>query len=210
MMKGFKISTLFIMMITVVPFVTSCSNDDEPAVTVYHQNYVQGKVNSTKIVMNDINANILDNISSYEFISNTQSNIPNKFDWEVKLIDTKDSIVTLYLHIDDVFRTNDIIYSPNESDVIKTKNTCYVIVTDVKNKTTKVYHPTHPSPMNAVWDMFMMSEDGKMQNLKDAACTCNHNNIHQWPGINGRLHGTLTSDDDTPDAMKIDINFRLY
>lgn len=207
MKQVINIGKLLTMVVIALVSMTSCSNDDEQTETVYHQSYVQGKINNTSIAMNDLNANILEDKSMYQFKSNNQSDIPEEFDWEVKLVNTKDSLVTLYLHINDVNRTNSTIYSPNDKDQIKTKNTCYVTVTDINKNVTRVYHPTHPFPITAMWEMFMVTTGKKAEELKGV--TINYTG-HRWPGISGRIYGTLTSDDDTPDAMKIDINFRLY
>lgn len=75
---------------------TSCSDDNEPEEPIYHQSYVKGKVNGEDVFMNDVNEYRLIDKSMYDFISNDQSDTPAKFDWEVKLLETKDSIVTLF------------------------------------------------------------------------------------------------------------------
>ena len=181
--------------------IASCSDDDEPKVTAYHQSYVKGKVNDEDIAMNDLNSSILSEKSMYEFRSNSQSDIPVEFDWQVKLMETKDSIVTLYLHIDDVDRINCAIYSPNDKELLKTPNTCYVAVTDLNKQVTKVYHPTHSSPIFAKWETFMVTADSGVD-IDYVG--------HRWPGIEGRVNGILTCDDAVPGTMKIDINFRLY
>lgn len=196
---------------------TSCSDDDqdEPEEPVYHQSYVQGQVNGEEVFMNDVNEHRLIDKSMYDFISNDQSDTPAKFDWEVKLLETKDSIVTLFLHIDDVELTNTVIYSPDDKGKIKTYNTCYVTVEDLNKKVTKVYHPTQRYPVYAMWRMFTVTEEAKRKAQVPWADNGRMKDIdvkyvgHRWPGIEGNLRGTLTYD-DAPNTMTIDIDFRLY
>jgi hypothetical protein len=189
--------------------VTSCSDNDTKEM-IYHQSYIQGTLNDRNIAINDINANILTNKSDYNFSSGNQTDIPAWFDWEVKLVETEDSIITLYLHIDDVKRTNEVIYSPNDEDPIKTQSSCYATVEDLKNDTTYIYHPTHPAPIDVMWSTFMMTVDKEYKNLtKDYVYTSVFTG-HRWPGMDGRLQGTLTSDDETKSPLRIDIKFALY
>ncbi len=194
---------------------TSCSDDNEPEEPIYHQSYVKGKVNGEDVFMNDVNEHRLIDKSMYDFISNDQSDTPAKFDWEVKLLETKDSIVTLFLHIDDVELTNTVIYSPDDKGKIKTYNTCYVTVEDLNKKVTKVYHPTQRYPIYAMWRMFTVTEEAKRKAQVPWADNGRMKDIdvkyvgHSWPGIKGNLRGTLTYD-DAPNTMTIDIDFRLY
>ena len=193
----------------------SCSDDNEPEEPIYHQSYVKGKVNGEDVFMNDVNEHRLIDKSMYDFISNDQSDTPAKFDWEVKLLETKDSIVTLFLHIDDVELTNTVIYSPDDKGKIKTYNTCYVTVEDRNKKVTKVYHPTQRYPVYAMWRMFTVTEEAKRKAQVPWADNGRMKDIdvkyvgHRWPGIEGNLRGTLTYD-DAPNTMTIDIDFRLY
>lgn len=195
---------------------TSCSDDDnEPEEPIYHQSYVKGKVNGEDVFMNDVNGHRLIDKSMYDFISNDQSDTPAKFDWEVKLLETKDSIVTLFLHIDDVELTNTVIYSPDDKGKIKTYNTCYVTVEDLNKKVTKVYHPTQRYPVYAMWRMFTVTKEDKQKAQVPWANNGRMKEVdvkyagHRWPGIEGNLRGTLTYD-DAPNTMTIDIDFRLY
>lgn len=194
---------------------TSCSDDNEPEEPIYHQSYVKGKVNGEDVFMNDVNEHRLIDKSMYDFISNDQSDTPAKFDWELKLLETKDSIVTLFLHIDDVELTNTVIYSPDDKGKIKTYNTCYVTVEDLNKKVTKVYHPTQRYPVYAMWRMFTVTEEAKRKVQVPWADNGRMKDIdvkyvgHRWPGIEGNLRGTLTYD-DAPNTMTIDIDFRLY
>lgn len=209
--QNFKIGILIMSVVTAITSVTSCSNNDEPEEAILHQNYVQGQLNDHIIAMNDINANILIDKSDYEFSSGNQTDIPAYFDWEVKLVDTKDSLITLHLHIDDVQRTNEIIYSPNDEDPIKTKSTCYATLKDLKNNTTTIYHPTHSSPINVAWKTFMLTVDTSFKN-----CTKDYDyeldfTGNRWPGIEGNLDGTLTCDDASKSPLKINkLKFILY
>lgn len=190
--------------------VISCSNDEDTEETILHQNYVQGKLNTHDIAINKVNANILSDESDFQLSSGNQTDIPAKFDWEVKLVETKDSVVTLHLHIDDVKKTNELIYSPNDKDPIKTKSTCYATVTDLKSNTTTTYHPTHSAPINAEWKTFMVSVDkgfNKPSKLYDYKLDYTG---QRWPGIEGSLDGPLTSDDVSKSPLKISIKFILY
>jgi hypothetical protein len=207
-LRKFKVGAIALMAI-VLTSVTSCKNDDEEEV-IYHQSYIEGKLDNQNIAINDINANILTHKSNYEFCSGNQTDIPAWFNWEVKLVETENSVIALYLHINDVDRTNEVIYSPNDDDPIKTQSTCYATVEDLKKDTTYIYHPTHPAPINVMWDMFMMSVDKDYKNLsKDYDYTSDFTG-HRWPGTEGRLHGTLICDDETKSPLKIDIKFAAY
>lgn len=189
--------------------IISCSHEDikEP---ILHQNYVQGRLSNHNIAINDVNANILIDKSDYEFSSGNQTDIPIKFDWNVNLIETKDTVITLYLHIDDLKKTNEIIYSPNDKDPIKTKSTCYATVRDLKSNTTVIYHPTHQAPINIEWKTFMMKIDKSSNNPSKLYEYDVNFTGHRWPGIEGRLDGVLSCDDTSKVPIKIKINFRLY
>lgn len=195
---------------------TSCSDDDnEPEELIYHQSYVKGKVNGEDVFMNYVNATILSENTMYDFTPQ-QGDIPGKFDWQVKLLETKDSIVTLYLHIDNIEMTNAVIYSPNDQDQIRTPNTCYVTVEDLNKKVTKVYHPTHPSPVFARWRVFKVTAEAKRQEQAQWADNGRMKGInveyagYWWQGIDGKVEATLTCDDAVPNTIKVDIDFRLY
>jgi hypothetical protein len=188
----------------------SCSNDDEEEVVIYHQSYIEGKLNGQNIAINDINANILTNKSNYKFSSGNQTDIPAWFDWEVKLVETGDSVITLYLHLDNISLTNTIIYSPNDEDPIGSKSTCYATVADLKNDTTYIYHPTHPAPISVKWDKFMMTYDKADNSLTKNYNYCSCFIGYRWPGMEARLHGTLTCNDETKTPLEIDINYVVF
>lgn len=197
---------LFILLTMVV---ISCGHEEmkEP---ILHQNYVQGRLNNHNLIINDVNASILIDKSDYLFSSGNQTDIPIKFDWSVNLIETKDTVVTLYLHIDDLKKTNEIIYSPNEKDPIKTKSTCYAVVRDLKNNTTVVYHPTHQAPINIKWTTFMITVDKSFNEPSKLYEYDVDFTGHRWPGIEGNLDGIFTCDDALKVPIKIKIDFRLY
>lgn len=206
--KG-RVSTLIMLLAMAVISVVSCDNDDTVEPTL-HQSSIQGKLNNHTIAINDVNANILINKSDYQFSSGNQTDIPVSFDWKVNLIESKDSIITLYLHIDDLKKTNEIIYSPNENDPIKTKSTCYVTVKDLKNNTTTLYHPTHTAPTNATWNTFMLEVNNDIKNpIKHYQYDVDFVG-HRWPGIEGILDGVLTSDVVSKSPINISVKFNLY
>ena len=188
-----KLKIGILLMLVVITSVTSCSNDNDTEEAVLHQSYVQGKLNNQNIVMNDINANILIDRSNFDFSSGKQTDIPAWFDWEVKLIETKDSVITLHLHVEDVKKTYDVIYSPNDKEPIKTKTTCYATVKDLKNNTTSIYHPTHSSPIKIVWKTFMMTVDkGYKNSTKQYEYKLNFTG-HRWAGYPQVQHRTAIS-----------------
>lgn len=195
-----------VIVIVMVMFYASCSNDDDIPEIIYHQNYIQGKLNTTVISINDINENISVEKSNYKFISTDGSNIPSVLDWEAKLIEGQDSTVTLYLHIDDLEKTNNVIYSPS-SDNIQSREQCYVRVKDGKTGKIVLYHPTHQSPIFARWNSFMVTTDDKT--VKGNGVTFEYNG-HQWPGIVGNLSGTFMSDDVSSKTMTLNLDFKLY
>lgn len=209
-LKNLKVEALIMLVAMAITSVTSCSNDDDTEKAILHQNYVQGKLNNHDIAINDVNANILIDKSDFQFSSGNQTDIPAWFDWEVKVIETKDSVITLYLHLDDVKRTNEVIYSPNDEDPIKTKSTCYATVKDLKNNTTSIYYPTHSAPIDAGWKTFMMTIDKDFKNPTKVYEYKLDFTGHRWPGIEGRLDGLLTSDDASKLPLKISMKFILY
>lgn len=209
-LRNLKVNALIMLVTMAIASVTSCSNNDDTEESILHQNYVQGKLNNHDIAINDINANILIDKSDFQFSSGNQTDIPAWFDWEVKLIETKDSVVTLHLHLDDLKKTNEVIYSPNDEDPIKTKSTCYATVKDLKNNTTSIYHPTHPTPIDIEWKMFMMKVEKDFKNLTKLYDYKLNLTEHRWPGIEGSLDGMLTNDDAFRSTLKINIKFILY
>lgn len=108
--KNYKMLVWVFFMLIVL---ASCSKDDEPEEVIYHQSYVKGKLNDAEISMNDVNALVSSTKSDYSFIVRENEEKVSMFDWNVKLIDTSDSIVTLFLHLDNISRTNSMIASPN-------------------------------------------------------------------------------------------------
>lgn len=207
-LRDFRICFMLVAM--AITFATSCRDENGIEETIYHQNYIQGKLNNHDIAINDINAEILIDKSAYDFSSGNQTDIPAWFDWEVKLIETTDSVITLYLHIDDVKRTNELIYSPNDADPIKTKSTCYATVKDLKNNTTSIYHPTHPSPIGVMWKSFMVAVYEDINKPTKQYDYTSEFIGHRWPGIEGSLDGVLTSDDESQSPLNISIKFILY
>lgn len=207
--KKNKVKFLLLFVAMVIISVSSCK-DDEVEENILHRSYIQGSLNNHDVAISDVNANIMIDKSDYQFSSGNQTDIPAWFDWEVKLIDTKDTCITLYLHIDDVKKTNEIIYSPNNIDVIKTLSTCYATVWDLKNNTTSIYHPTHQSPINLVWKTFMMTVDNEYKNLTKQYDYEMKFAGHRWPGIEGKLEGLLTSDDESKSPLRINMKFTLF
>lgn len=207
--KHLRAALLFMVVSALTFSLVSCGdNNDDVEEPIYHLNEVHGKVSTYNVAVNEANADISADKSNYRFISTDYSDAPQMFDWEVKLVETKDSLMTLHLHIDDIKRTNCIIYSPNDEDAIRTKTTCYITVTDVKNKVTTVYHPTHPAPIILYWNIFMVSDEGNGTVRRTMFPT--NNMGYGWPGIEGHLHGTLTSDNEETRPIPIDIRFSLY
>lgn len=205
-----KVGALIMLVAMAIISVTSCSNNDDTEEAILHQNYIQGKLNDQSISINDVNENIIIDKSDMDFSSGNQTDIPAWFDWKVKLIETEDSIITLYLHLSDVNRTNEIIHSPNEEDPIKTKSTCYTEVKNLKYNTTTIYHPIHTAPINVAWRTFMMTVDKDYKNpTKQYDYKLNFTG-HRWPGIEGSLDGMLTSDEVSKSPLKISMKFILY
>jgi len=206
---NFRVGLLSMLAAMVITSLTSChDHEDGEEEPILHRNYIQGKLNNHDIAIDDINANILMDKSDYEFSSGNQTDIPAWFDWEVKLLETEDTVITMYLHINDVERTNEIIYSPNDEDPIKTKSTCYATVEDLKNKTTSIYHPTHPAPISVSWETFMITTE-KNATTKEYNYKMEYTG-RRWPGIEGSLYGSFTCDDASKSPLKIKLKFMLY
>ncbi len=194
----------FFMLLAMV----SCSKDDEPEEVIYHQNYVEGKLNDVEISMDEINAKILHTKSDYNFIVRENEEKVSMFDWKVKLIDTSDSVVTLFLHLDNISRTSSKIASPNDDPMsVQTKDKCYITVENLKTNNIVTYKPTEHSQISAVWDYFRVTPDFKLEK---------HNGVtwdypgRVWPGIAGRLYGVFTSSSEPSQSIELDINFKLY
>ncbi len=189
--------------------VTSCKDDDDED-PILHENYIQGKLNEHVIDVHEVNADIWVEKSNYDFCSADQTDLPVWFDWKVVLVETDDTIITMSLHINRLNGTNEVIYSPNEEDPIKTQSTCYATVKDLKNNTASIYHPIHSSPISVVWKTFMLTADENYMNPQKVYYYKSEPDGPRWPGIQGRLYGTLTSDDESKEPLKIDMEFVLY
>lgn len=203
-----RILKILIIVITMaMASLTSC-DDDNDMEAIYHMNYYKGNLNDYVLSMKEVNALIRVDKSNYDFYTGNQTGFPAWFEWEVVLIETEDSIVTLYLHLDELKRTTQIINLPNDEHSIKPQSTCYVTVRDIKNDTTTVYHPTHSALINAKWKMFLMkikNEELIVEDYVDQECL-----LYEWLGIKGNLYGTLTCDDESKDPMNLNIEFNLY
>ena len=189
---------------------TSCSDDDqdEPEEPVYHQSYVQGQVNGEEVFMNDLNANIMIDKSMYDFTTNSQGDMPTEFDWQVKLLDSQDSIVTLYLHIDNLRKNHELIYSPNDNkDGIVSSSTCYVEVKHLKDGKTDMYHLTGKSPVQVEWKSFKASTGTKVERQDNVVLTYR---TVEWLGIEGSLDGMLFRDNHEGSPLTLKLQFRLY
>lgn len=189
---------------------TSCSDDDqdEPEEPVYHQSYVKGQVNGEEVFMNDLNANIMIDKSMYDFTTNSQGSMPIEFDWQVKLLDSQDSIVTMYLHIDNLRKNNELIYSPNDNkDGIVSLSTCYVEVKHLKDGKTDIYHLTGKSPVQVEWKSFKVSTDTKVKRQDNVVLTYR---TVEWPGIEGSLDGMLFRDNHEGSPLTLKLRFKLY
>lgn len=114
-MMKIKSFALLLLSVFMLLNIVACSDDDVKE-NIYHQNYVEGEFNQSPILMNDINADVTSEKSYYSFKNIEGSDVPRIFDWEVKMVDMPDSVVTLFLHISDLRRTNCLVYSPNDGE----------------------------------------------------------------------------------------------
>ena len=122
--KMMKIKSFALLLLSVFMLlnIVACSDDDVKE-NIYHQNYVEGEFNQSPILMNDINADVTSEKSYYSFKNIEGSDVPRIFDWEVKMVDMPDSVVTLFLHISDLRRTNCLVYSPNDGEPVQSDDT---------------------------------------------------------------------------------------
>lgn len=203
--KSYKMLMWAFFMLIVM---ASCSKDDEPEETIYHQSYVKGKLNDTEISMNDINALVSSNKSDYSFIVRENEEKVSMFDWKVKLVDTPDSVVTLFLHLDNISRTNSMIASPNNDPAsVQTKDKCYIIVENIRTEKSVTYSPTEHSQISAEWNYFTVPSDSKTEKHNDRKWDYSG---RVWSGIAGRLYGTFTNSSERNLTIKLDIKFKLY
>lgn len=208
--RKFNVCVMSLLLAMAMVSVTSCNDDDDDEVIIYHKNFIQGKINDYVIDTKEINANIQEDKSIYDVFNNEQTDWPEKLDWKVVLVETNEIVITMNLHIDYLLSSSTIIYSPNEADPCPSKSSCYVTVIDLKNNTKTIYHPTHPSPINARWTTFVVTADSDWPNkVTVPGCVVEYKK-YKWPGIDGHLQGTLTSDDESKDPLNIDIDFLLY
>lgn len=207
----FKPTFLIVSAMTVLMAMTSCSKDDDKTeMPVYHQSYVQGDLNDVKISMDDKNALISSEKSSYSFTVREKGSFPPIFDWKVQLIDTPDSTVTMYLHLDDLItRNNTYIYSPNSTYHGVTIDRCRIVVKNLKKGTEDVYHPKDKFGVWVNWTAFLVTRDGRTE--KQNGITLEYQNSYTWPGIVGTLHGRLTNDEKPGhDIIIKHMDFKLY
>ena len=203
--KSYRLLMYTFFMLTVL---ASCSKDDEPEEVIYHQSYVKGKLNDAEISMNDVNALVSSSKSDYSFIVRENEEKVSVFDWNVKLIDTSDSIVTLFLHLDNISRTNSMIASPNNDPAsVQTKDKCYITVENPRTENTVTYTPTEHSQISTEWNYFTVTPDSKTE--KHNGVTWDYSN-RVWSGIDGRLYGTFINSSAPNQAIKLNINFKLY
>lgn len=209
--KVFKSGVLILSFLVVLLAASSCSKDDdineEP---VYHQSYVQGKINGVTVSMDDKNAYISSEKSLYTFARRDNEKFPSVFDWWVKLIDTPDSTVTMILHLDDIVRsTGSMIYSPNTKYHGVTEDRCHIVVTNLKDGTETVFHPKDKFAVSVKWNSFRVTQDERME--KHKGFTLEYQNEYTWPGIVGFMQGRLTNEDAPGHDIIIDrLDFRLY
>lgn len=205
-MMKIKSFALLLLSVFMLLNIVACSDDDVKE-NIYHQNYVEGEFNQSPILMNDINADVTSEKSYYSFKNIEGSDVPRIFDWEVKMVDMPDSVVTLFLHISDLRRTNCLVYSPNDGEPVQSDDTCCIKVKNNKTGDVTEYHPTHISPITAKWNAFIVTADDKYEK---------HDGLkfeyygHQWPGIQGSLHGVFYSDDAPSKSVSLNLNFKLY
>lgn len=189
-------------------FATACSSDDHSAETIYHQSYVQGKVNGIPVSMDDRNEMVSSDKSLYEFkrtgFGETEK---NSLDWEVKLVEDKDSVVTLFLHINDLQTSNTVIYSPNATGGVQSESTCYIEIKNQRTGNKVVYHPTQPKPTRVRWETFTAMLDDKIEYQKGLTIKYR---THQWPGIDGDLEGVFTEDSPQKKTVDVKFDFKLY
>lgn len=203
--KNYKMLVWVFFMLIVL---ASCSKDDEPEEVIYHQSYVKGKLNDAEISMNDVNALVSSTKSDYSFIVRENEEKVSMFDWNVKLIDTSDSIVTLFLHLDNISRTNSMIASPNNDPAsVQTKDKCYITAKDIRTGKSTTYTPTEHSQISAEWNYFTVTSGRKTE--KHNGVTWDYSGT-VWSGINGRLYGTFINSSAPNQAIKLNINFKLY
>ena len=207
-MKILNNGKIFLYAFLMLFCVVSCSKEEGDEEVVYHQNYVKGKLDDTEVLMDETNATISHVNSDYTFIVRDSDEHASMFDWKVKLIDTPDSVVTLFLHLDRLSRTNSMIASPNNDPTsVQTKDQCYITVENTKTLNTITYTPTEHSQISAVWDYFIVTPDYKQEK---------HNGVtwdypgRVWPGITGSLQGIFTNSTKSSKTMKLDIKFKLY
>lgn len=209
--KVFNPGVLILSFLVILLAASSCSKDDdineEP---VYHQSYVQGKINGVTISMDDKNAYISSEKSSYYFTPQEKDKFPSVFDWEVKLIDTPDSTVTMYLHLINVDRVdNNIIYSPNTKYHGLSENRCRIVVKNKKDGTEAIFHPKDKFGVDVMWKTFLVTQDERME--KHKGFTLEYQNEYTWSGIVGFMQGRLTNEDAPGHDIIIErLDFRLY
>lgn len=212
---SFKYFTLLMLLLCVFPLIMSCSDDNDEEPTLVHHLQVDGDVNGEKVSINENDSDVYYEIgasksSNFRFYIDTDK-ITQYFTWTVKLKETPDTTITLYLRLYNIARVEGTpINSPNldRDTILNPKNICYVIVRNVKTDSVERYFNVKYM-MYARWNYFMVRRAQRL--VKKYGYTREYLNMSgDYAGIEGQLLGTLYSQRDRNKELKINLNFTVF
>lgn len=201
-MRYFKFITTGMLAFIVLALTIACSKDDheenEPA---YIIPYVEGKLNNMPIKIWDQNALIYKSYVRYTIVG-TGDDKRLAFNWELKLIENKDSVVTMIMHLNDLRGSGAMIYHPNS-----TPSSCHIEVRHLQSNDTTFYYSAPKNPTHVKWETFTASYKTKVEKYKDLTLTYRP---HEWPGIDGIVESQLIADKPHKATFNIKLAFKLY
>lgn len=189
---------------------TSCSDKEEVQETIFKMHYVEGSFNKMPISINLTNHQVsLDtNYRSYLLLG-TGDERKIKFDWRVRLIESQETVVTMYLHIDDIWNgKSKEIYGPNDPRYtvygLTREDSCRVEVEDLKTGTKTTYYPVG---LSVSWNPLIKSYPIKTEQYGDVTISYRQD---ESTGIVGRLWGDLKEDGVNKESIPISIVFKQF
>lgn len=192
-------------------FIASCSKDDDEQPLEY-QIRTEGDVNGEKVSINESYEAGTSKSSKFRFVIDSDQ-VTEYFQWTIKLKDTPDTTMTLYLRINNVSKASGTIFiSPNldpDTFLLNPKNLCYVIVRNVKTDSVERFYNTKSINTSANWKFYMVRKVQKTE--KKYGNTREYLNLTgDYPGIEGMLYGTLVSQRDRNKKMNLNLKFTIF
>lgn len=190
------------LVLIVMASTIACSKDDyEEEEPTYIPPHVEGKLNGMpiKVWEQDVLANRSD--VQFPFVG-TGCDKRLAFNWKLRLISNRDSVVFLVMHLDDLRESNEKIHYPN-----LTPSSCHIEVWNLQSNETTFYYPIPRIPIHVKWETFTASAKTKVEKHRDLTFTYRP---HELPGIDGKVEGVLMADKPHNTIFDINLTFKYY